>query len=151
MNEEVASAVLPPITGGPAVQPVAAMSNVRAITGVTRSYEAPLTPIAEQEVSLTDPGVSPMPVDIQSGSLAPARRSLAQRRGETLDQSAMTPAGFVEKVNKMRSQTPSEDPSLLQSVTVGGVRIELTGGAQDGSNSEAGPSGAPRSFKPAQG
>ena len=44
MNEEVASAVLPPITGGPAVQPVAAMSNVRAITGVTRSYEAPLTP-----------------------------------------------------------------------------------------------------------
>ena len=63
----------------------------------------------------------------------------------------MTPAGFVEKVNKMRSQTPSEDdPSLLQSVTVGGVRI-VTGGAQDGSNSEAGPSGAPRSFKPAQG
>lgn len=47
VNEEVASAVLPPITGGPAVQPVAAMSNVRAITGLTRSYEAPLTPITE--------------------------------------------------------------------------------------------------------
>ena len=153
-REEVASTVLPPITGGPAVQPVAAMSSqLKAITGSTRSYEAPLTPIAEQEVSLTDPGVAPTPADIQVGSLAPARRSLAQRRNEALDQSAMTPASFVEKVNNMRSTPPQTDQTeevsdLLQSLTIGGVRIELSAEAGSGSSGSQGQAGVPRSFGP---
>ena len=153
-REEVKSAVLPPIAGGPAVQPVGVINTqVRALTGATRSYEAPLVPLVEEPISLTEPGVAPTPADIQVGSLAPSRRSLEQRRSEALDQSAMTPATFVERVGNMgaaSSSAPTSEsaPEMLESVTIGGVRIELTGGSLDGSAHEGAQAGVPKSFKP---
>ena len=55
----------------------------------------------EGGVSLTEPGVAPTPGDIQVGSLAPSSRSLEQRRSEALDQSAMTPATWIEWVEAL--------------------------------------------------
>ena len=44
-QEEIKSAVLPPIAGGPAVQPAGpAAVQMKALTGATRSHEAPLAP-----------------------------------------------------------------------------------------------------------
>ena len=154
-KDEVKSAVLPPIAGGPAVQPVGVINTqVRALTGATRSHEAPLVPVVEEPVSLTEPGVAPTPADIQVGSLAPSRRSLEQRRSEALDQSAMTPATFVDRVGGMWSASSAAAPStatepeLLESVTIGGVRIELTGGSLGGSAEGGAQQGVPRSFQP---
>jgi len=153
-REEVKSAVLPPLAGGPAVQPAGtATSQVKALTGAIRSHEAPLTPVVGEAVSLTEPGVAPTPADIQVGSLAPSRRSLEQRRAESLDQSAMTPATFVDRVGSFGAAASSAAPSnaaapeLLESATIGGVRIELVGGSLDGSAEEAQP-GVPMSFRP---
>ena len=153
-KEEIKSAVLPPIAGGPAVQPAGpAAVQMKALTGATRSHEAPLTPVIEGGVSLTEPGVAPTPGDIQVGSLAPSRRSLEQRRSEALDQSAMTPATFVDRVggsfgaSSGASPGTTEATDLLESVNIGGVQIEFVGGSLDGSSEGAQP-GRPVSFKP---
>ena len=150
-KEEIKSAVLPPIAGGPAVQPAGpAAVQMKALTGATRSHEAPLTPVIEGGVSLTEPGVAPTPGDIQVGFLAPLRRSLEQRRSESLDQS---PATFVDRVggsfgaSSGASPGTTEATDLLESVKIGGVQIEFVGGSLDGSSEGAQP-GRPVSFKP---
>ena len=126
---------------------------MKALTGATRSHEAPLTPVIEGGVSLTEPGVAPTPGDIQVGSLAPSRRSLEQRRSESLDQLAMTPATFVDRVGGSFGASSGASPGtteaidLLESVNIGGVQIEFVGGSLDGSSEGAQP-GRPVSFKP---
>ena len=59
--------------------------------------------LAQADVSITEPGVPPDQGTAASGRpLMPTRRSLDQRRGEMVDHSAMTPAGFVEQVRMMQ-------------------------------------------------
>ena len=76
---EQQSAVLPPITGGPAVQPAADVSSsMKAIAGPQPSVEGPWVPQADQApVSLTEPGIAPAADAWLSaeGTLAPARRT----------------------------------------------------------------------------
>ena len=89
--------------------------------------------------------MAPTPGDIQVGSLAPSRRSLEQRRSESLDQSAMTPATFVDRVggsfgaSSGASPGTTEATDLLESVNIGGVQIEFVGGSLDGSSEGAQP------------
>ena len=81
------------------------------------------------------------------------RGSLEQRRSESFDQSAMTPATFVDRVgvsfgaSSGASPGTTEATGLLESVNIGGVQIEFVGGSLDGSSEGAQP-GRPVSFKP---
>ena len=105
-NRELQSAVVPPITGGPAVQPASAMTaSLKAISGPQPSLGGPLAPQSDQPVSLTEPGQAPDPESwLTAGSLAPSRRTLEQRRGDQMAYSAMTPAGFVQQVFSQRER-----------------------------------------------
>ena len=129
---EQQSAVLPPITGGPAVQPVSALTpGIKAISGPQPSIEGPWVPQADQApVSLTEPGMAPTADAWLSaeGTLAPARRTLEQRRGDQMAYSAMTPAGFVQQVEAMRGEGSRTPAQYASSVTV-----EELGGSLDGS------------------
>lgn len=129
---EQQSAVLPPITGGPAVQPAADVSSsMKAIAGPQPSGEGPWVPQADQApVSLTEPGIAPS-ADVWlsvEGTLAPARRTLEQRRADQLAYSATTPAGFVQQVEAMR-----DEGARVQVHYDSSVRVEDLGGSLDGS------------------
>ena len=91
---EQATAILPPITGGPAVQPAgnntASMKGVRGDVVADQSrYPHRGVSLSEQEVSVTAPGVLPDRASAQGSTLAPSRRTLDQRRSETVDFSAI--------------------------------------------------------------
>ena len=145
-SKERATAVLPPITGGPAVQPANAFTpNMKALTG-QNPVEQVVYPhkgvtLAPADVSVTEPGVPPAQGLAAGQPLMPTRRSLDQRRGEMVDHSAMTPSGFVDQVRMMRGGVSTGDhrsePDELQ--------IEFVD-ARDGS--EATTPGMPRSFAP---
>ena len=94
--------------------------------------------LSEAQPSLNAPGEAPAPSSWLGGSLAPPRRTLEQRREDTVDLSAMTPAGFVEKVNQVQA-------AQLESF-VEEVRIEFLSGSLDGSQPE--PSSGPISYGP---
>ena len=116
---------------------------MKALTGATRSHEAPLTPVIEGGVSLTEPGVAPTPGDIQVGSLAPSRRSLEQRRSESLDQS-VRPRSWIEWVEALglrvgRLLALRRPLTCSSQSTFGGVQIEFVGGSLDGSSEGAQP------------
>eukprot|EP00434_Breviolum_minutum_P027854 symbB.v1.2.024640.t1/scaffold2346.1/size82077/1 len=96
---EQATAILPPITGGPAVQPAGNnTASMKALTGDVVAdqsrYPHRGVSLSEQEVSVTAPGVLPDKAFAPGSTLAPSRRTLDQRRSETVDFSAMTPSGF---------------------------------------------------------
>ena len=107
-SKEQATAVLPPIAGGPVVQPATAFTpNMKALTGQSVAEQAVYphrgVTLAPTDVSLTEPGVPPVQGPVAGQPLVPARRSLDQRRNEMVDHSAMTPAGFVDHVRRMQS------------------------------------------------
>ena len=142
--QEVEAAVRPPIEGGAMVMPITAQAqNLSAIMG--ESTEAPLsvTPVrAEGHVqSLTDPGVSP-PVSSASGRVAPAPRSLDQRRKDLLDSSAMTPADFCDRIAAINPQSraaANTDPPLI---------IELCQDSLDGSACAGSTASEPKALGP---
>lgn len=141
--DEQDTIVLPPITGGPAVQPAAAQPKaMAAITGYPGGVNLVVAPLPSDSAtpSLTEPGVAPTPSSWMGGSLAPARRSLDQRRSERLDPSAMTPAGFLDRVGQVRGEVPQPSSSSA-------VQIEILSGSLDGSEAFLTPS-QPRSFAP---
>ena len=147
-STEQATAVLPPIAGGPAVQPKGnrTASIMKALTGSSTGeqvYPHRGVALAEQEVSVTAPGVPPDGRIAQGQILTPARRTLDQRRGGSVDFSA-TPAAFVEQVKKMStagsSATSSSSPQKE-------IEIEFLSGSLDGSG-DGSTSSAPRSFAP---
>ena len=135
--------VLPPITGGPAVQHVGPVQeNLRMLTGQPRLVETSLAvaPVSTAQPSLTDPGVTPDPGSAWEGNaLAPARRSLEARRTESMDRSAWTPSAFVHEVR--RAHGPSQAaPAESQE-----IKIEMVVGSLDGSDLAH---QGPRSFGP---
>ena len=145
---EQATAVLPPIAGGPAVQPKGNhTASMKALTGSSTGeqvYPHRGVALAEQEVSVTAPGVPPDGRIAQGQILTPARRTLDQRRGESVDFSAMTPAAFVEQVKKMSTAGSSAASS---SVPQKEIEIEFLSGSLDGSG-DGSTSSQPRSFAP---
>ena len=138
--KERVSMVVPPIVDGPAVQPVnVASPHLKALTGsMGEQGGVPIVQLSEAQPSLNAPGEAPAPSSWLGGSLAPPRRTLEQRREDTVDLSAMTPAGFVEKVNQVQA-------AQLESF-VEEVRIEFLSGSLDGSQPE--PSSGPISYGP---
>ena len=145
---EQQSAVLPPITGGPAVQPATeATQSVKAISGPQPAVGGPWVPQVDQaSVSITEPGVAPS-VDAwlsAEGTLAPARRTLEQRRSDLLAHSAMTPAGFVQQVESMNIESARVNVQYNSSVTV-----EEIGGSLGGS-AGASTASAPVSYGPSK-
>ena len=109
----------PPITEGPAVQPTEAAVATRAILGVAPTSVNRALTSSDQDLSLTAPGVSPAPPTNETGILAPARRSLDQRRSEQLDQAAMTPAAFLDRVQSIPRRQPantSNPPPIVEEV-----------------------------------
>ena len=144
-SRELQSAVVPPITGGPAVQPASAMTaSLKAISGPQPSLGGPLAPQSDQPVSLTEPGQAPDPESwLTAGSLAPSRRTLEQRRGDQMAYSAMTPAGFVQQVESLQPEG-AQDPAQWSASS---VVVEELGGSLDGS-AGASTASAPRSFGP---
>ena len=143
---EQQSAVLPPITGGPAVQPASEVTNsLKAIAGPQRAADGPWVPQADQpSVSITEPGMAPVADSWMSaeGTLAPARRTLEQRRGDQMAYSAMTPAGFIQQVESMQNEGARVNVHYDSSVTV-----QEIGGSLDGS-AGASTSAAPVSYGP---
>ena len=118
---EQQSAVLPPITGGPAVQPAADENTyIKAISGPQATIVGPTVACnVDQPVSLTEPGEAPTPESwLSEGSLAPARRTLEQRRADQLPYSAMTPAGFIQQVDALRSEGAQVEVRPNSTVTV---------------------------------
>ena len=141
--DEKETVVLPPITGGPAVQPTCAQpQGLAAITGYVGNADLTVAPLPSDGAlpSLTEPGVAPTPSSWLGGSLAPTRRSLEQRRAERLDSSALTPAGFLERVQAFRAE-PQQQASAAE------TRIEMLSGSLDGSENLTTPT-EPRSFGP---
>ena len=109
----------PPITEGPAVQPTEAAVATRAILGVAPTSVNRALTSSDQDLSLTAPGVSPAPPTNETGILAPARRCLDQRRSEQLDQAAMTPAAFLDRVQSIPRRQPantSNPPPIVEEV-----------------------------------
>ena len=97
--EEVAAAVVPPLIDGPAVRPVdQAPMLAPALTGPIGETIA-ATPASSAKPSMTNPGQLPQPGSSLVGSLVPPRRTL-ERRGDSLDCSAMTPQAFVEAARR---------------------------------------------------
>ena len=145
---ERATAVLPPITGGPAVQPQGnRTASMKALTGSSTGeqvYPHRGVALSEQEVSVTAPGVPPDRVLSQGQTLTPARRTLDQRRSETVDMSAMTPAVFVDQVRKMNAAGSTSSSS---GVSTKEIEIEYLSGSLDGSGG-ASTSSQPQSFAP---
>ena len=136
-NKETVTQVVPPIDDGPAVRPVR-QGGVQALLGPVRSDSVSLTPVGEAKPSITEPGTSPLPSSLASGSLAPVRRTLAERRSDGIDQSAVTPQHFVTMVQQARdggSAAPREEKGLV---------IEMAVGSLDQSDD----SGAPMSYGP---
>ena len=149
--KEQATAVLPPITGGPAVQPANAFtSSMKAITG-QNPVEQVVYPhkgvtLAQADVSITEPGVPPDQGAAASGRpLMPTRRSLDQRRGEMVDHSAMTPAGFVEQVRMMQQAGGSSSGSRSGQGGTDEIQIEFVDAVE---GTEGSTSSQPRSFGP---
>ena len=136
---EQATAILPTITGGPAVQPAGNnIASMKALTGDVVAdqsrYPHRGVSLSEQEVSVTAPGVT----------LAPSRRTLDQRRSETVDFSAMTPSAFVDRVKNMGSAGSSAASAQVQKEE---ITIEFLGGSLDGSG-EGSTSSQRRSYGP---
>eukprot|EP00434_Breviolum_minutum_P034619 symbB.v1.2.030648.t1/scaffold3477.1/size55879/5 len=149
--KEQATAVLPPITGGPAVQPANAFtSSMKAITG-QNPVEQVVYPhkgvtLAQADVSITEPGVPPDQGTAASGRpLMPTRRSLDQRRGEMVDHSAMTPAGFVEQVRMMQQAGGSSAGNRSGHGGTDEIQIEFVDAVE---GTEGSTSSQPRSFGP---
>ena len=145
-SKERATAILPPITGGPAVQPASAFTpNMKALTGQNPVeqvvYAHKGVTLAPADVSVTEPGVPPAQGSAAGQPLMPARRPLDQRRGEMVDHSAMTPSGFVEQVRMMQGGGFTGDHRAESEE----LQIEFVD-ARDGS--EASTSAMPRSFAP---
>ena len=143
-KEAQPATVVPPIAGGPAVQPTSqAPAKLQALAAGSTDQMTSLAPLSEDQPSVNAPGEAPTPSSWLGGSLAPGRRSLEQRRSERMDFSAMTPAGFVEAV-----QLASGDQRAGRSSGGGGteLEIEFVSGSLDGS-AEAAP-GVPQSFAP---
>ena len=86
--------------------------------------------LSEQEVSVTAPGVLPDKAFAPGSTLAPSRRTLDQRRSETVDFSAMTPSAFVDRVKNMGSAGSSSASAQVQKEE---ITIEFLGGSLDGS------------------
>ena len=142
-QEEAAVAVLPPITGGPAVQRLdgAQPPGYQALTGgVAQNINAaPALPAASTAApSLTEPGVSPTPGSWEGGTLAPARRTLDERRTEGI-RATMSATEFVTFVD----QFPQAQRQPAQSSS---VQIEEVVGSLDGSEGQE--QGVPRSYGP---
>ena len=73
-----------------------------------------------------------------------SRRTLDQRRSETVDFSAMTPSAFVDRVKNMGSAGSSAASAQVQKEE---ITIEFLGGSLDGSGEGSTPS-QPRSYGP---
>ena len=146
---EQATAILPPITGGPAVQPAGNnTASMKALTGDVVAdqsrYPHRGVSLSEQEVSVTAPGVLPDKAFAPGSTLAPLRRTLDQRRSETVDFSAMTPSAFVDRVKNVGSAGSSSAGAQVQKEE---ITIEFLGGSLDGSG-EGSTNSQPRSYGP---
>ena len=60
----------------------------------------------------------------------------------------MDRVGGMWSASSAAAPSTATEPELLESVTIGGVRIELTGGSLDGSAEGGAQQGVPRSFQP---
>ena len=148
--KEQATAILPPITGGPAVQPAGNnTASMKALTGDVVGDQARYphrgVSLSEQDVSVTAPGVPPEGSFAQGSMLAPSRRTLDQRRGETVDFSAMTPSIFVDRVKNMNMAGSSSSGEVTQKQE---ITIEFLGGSLDGSGEGGSTPSQPRSYGP---
>lgn len=135
-KSEVKIEVVPPIMDGPSVQPVARVSaEVKAIAGTPSEISLAAKPVSEAELSVMQPGEAPEPSSLlQSNALAPGRRSLAQRRGEGLDQSAWTPQAFVQEVRRVRGEDRPDHRDVQARVEEDELEIHMLGlGSLDGS------------------
>ena len=111
--DEVAAAVVPPLIDGPAVRPVdQAPKFAPALTGPVGETIA-ATPVSSAKPSMTNPGQLPQPGSSLTGSLVPPRRTLEQRRGDSLDCSAMTPQAFVEAARRPWWPVPGSQESQV--------------------------------------
>ena len=111
--DEVAAAVVPPLIDGPAVRPVdQAPKFAPALTGPVGETIA-ATPVSSAKPSLTTPGQLPQPGSSLTGSLVPPRRTLEQRRGDSLDCSAMTRWAFVEAARRPWWPVPGSQESQV--------------------------------------
>ena len=143
---ERATMILPPVTGGPAAQPVSQQAgSVRALVGHAPS-SAQIMGLQEAHVSLTQPGQAPTQSQHSAGAVHVMRRSLEARNNERIAAAAVTPQAFVAGVE--RAMAGHEDP-LRSTMTLSVEEVaELEQLDRELDRETRRPSGAPRSFGP---
>ena len=99
VDAEQSTAVLPPVTGGPSVVPLAsAPGQLRDLAGA--SIQAlTVTPNARTDVSVTEPGQAPMAAAPEGGTVLVQRRSLETRKAEAMAPATVTPQAFLDQVD----------------------------------------------------
>ena len=99
VEQEQSTAVLPPVTGGPSVVPLAsAPGRLRDLAG-SSSQALTVTPNAQVGVSVTEPGQAPMCAAPEGGPVLVQRRSLETRRAEAMAPATVTPQAFLDQVD----------------------------------------------------
>ena len=107
--DEVVASIVPPLVDGPTVRPLDGapkLAPALAAPQAPSEFSAGPVPVSSVAPSITAPGQSPTPSSWTGGSLAPLRRTLDQRRADSLDHSAMTPQAFVDAARRFGGHPP---------------------------------------------
>ena len=112
-SEEIVASVVPPIIDGPAVRPLDQAPKLAPALAGPAGEAITATPVSSARPSMTDPGQLPAPGSSLAGSFVPARRTLEQRRNDSLDGSALTPQAFVEAARRPWSARVSPQASQV--------------------------------------
>lgn len=116
--DEVLAAVVPPLSDGPSVRPADQRMPMHYLDGPKQMDPVAAAPVSSAKPSLTNPGQAPAPSSWQGQSLAPARRTLEQRRADGIDSSAMTPQAFVEMARAPYPRQPNPASTWSTKVTI---------------------------------
>jgi hypothetical protein len=100
VDYELSMAVLPPVTGGPSVVPLASTSGLlRDLAGSSRQ-SITVAPKTNAEVSVNEPGQASEATSQAGGTVQVQRRSLEVRMAESMATAAVTPQAFLDHVDQ---------------------------------------------------
>ena len=95
---ELEAMIVPPVTDGPSVIPIAAASSpLKALVGPAVPNMGTAVQL-DAEISVTEVGQAPMPVAHGDGVVHVQRRSMDTRLSESMAAAAVTPQDFVARV-----------------------------------------------------
>ena len=100
VDYELDMTVLPPVTGGPSVVPLASTSGLLRDLAGTARQSITVAPKTNAEVSLNEPGQASEAAGQAGGTVHVQRRSLEVRMAENMATAAVTPQAFLDHVDQ---------------------------------------------------